>query len=294
VDPREETVKVFISWSGDKSRDVAHAFRGWLPSVLHAVDPFVSSRDIRAGTRWQVEIAAELDDTDFGLICVTKENQSEQWLNFEAGALAKSVDSSRVVPLAIDLAPVDIVNPLGQFQAMRLTQEEIAEVLISMNEASASPISEENLRKAVDKWWSELAEELDRISNRSYEGDDPESRPGRSDRELLEELLDSVRGMARHPAVPSRRQHRDREVIDDLVELLQTAGVNGWTITQTGANFVISLPEKELSSALRRGADALMARHGISIALSVIDDSGVPVEPLDGGDTQNTSSQTHP
>ncbi|MGC1852587.1 MAG: TIR domain-containing protein [Solirubrobacterales bacterium] len=272
-------MKVFVSWSGDKSRDVAHAFRQWLPSVLHAVDPFVSSRDIRAGTRWQAEIAAELDDTDFGLICVTKENQVEQWLNFEAGALAKSVDSSRVVPLAIDLAPADIANPLGQFQAMRLNQEEIGEVLVSMNEASMSPITDENLRKAVDKWWPDLEEELDQIFNRSYEDDGLEPRPGRSDRELLEELLDSVRGMARHPTPPSRRPSSDREVMDDLVELLQTAGVDGWTITQTGTNFVISLPEKESSSALRRGADALMDRHDVAISFSMEDKPGAIVEP---------------
>jgi hypothetical protein len=66
-------MKVFISWSGRKSRDAAELFRDWLPSVLQDVRPFVSSRDIRAGMRWQAEIAGELDDTDFGLICVTQE-----------------------------------------------------------------------------------------------------------------------------------------------------------------------------------------------------------------------------
>ena len=71
-------MKLFISWSGDKSRDVAHALRDWLPQVLHTIDPFVSSKDIRAGTRWQAEIAGELNDTDFGLICVTQENQGAE------------------------------------------------------------------------------------------------------------------------------------------------------------------------------------------------------------------------
>jgi hypothetical protein len=104
-------VKVFISWSGQKSREVAVALRDWLPLVINSVEPFVSSEDINAGTRWQGEIAGALQTTNFGLVCVTRENHGAPWLNFEAGALAKAVDSSRVVPLAIDLKPSDIENP---------------------------------------------------------------------------------------------------------------------------------------------------------------------------------------
>jgi hypothetical protein len=81
-------MKVFISWSGQKSRDVASALRDWLPLVINSVEPFMSSRDISAGARWQVEIARQLDTTDFGIVCVTRENQASKWLNFEAGALA--------------------------------------------------------------------------------------------------------------------------------------------------------------------------------------------------------------
>jgi hypothetical protein len=90
-------MKVFISWSGDKSRDVALALRDWLPGVINSIEPFVSAKDIYAGTRWQAEIASQLDSTNFGIVCVTKDNQLSSWLNFEAGALAKAVDSSRLV-----------------------------------------------------------------------------------------------------------------------------------------------------------------------------------------------------
>ena len=37
------------------------------------------------------EIAKALDETKFGVFCVTPENQGEPWLNFEAGALSKTV-----------------------------------------------------------------------------------------------------------------------------------------------------------------------------------------------------------
>src|SRR3954463_13096994 len=113
-------MRVFISWSGEQSRDVALALREWLPAVINRVEPFVSSKDIYAGTRWQAEIAGQLDSSNFGIVCVTRENQGGRWLNFEAGALTKAVQSSRVIPLAVDLKPSDIELPLGQFQAQPL------------------------------------------------------------------------------------------------------------------------------------------------------------------------------
>ena len=255
-------MKVFVSWSGKKSRDVARAFGDWLPMVLHAVDPFVSAKDIRAGTRWQAEIAEELDDTDFGLICVTKENQSAEWLNFEAGALAKSVNSSRVVPLAIDLSPADIANRLGQFQAMRLTKDDFGEVLASMNEACPAPIEEANLRKAVEKWWPDLQEELSKIEGRDYGAETAPSSPSRSDRELLEEVLDSVRGFGRSPMMVARPLENERERVAKAMREIDSfiasedPGINAWTTSADGDVITVETNAKP-SAELRRQADEI-------------------------------------
>lgn len=65
-------MKVFISWSGDTSHRVAKIFRDWLPSVIQSVSPYVSSEDIDKGSRWSTDIADELDESTYGILCVTK------------------------------------------------------------------------------------------------------------------------------------------------------------------------------------------------------------------------------
>ena len=45
-------MKIFISWSGPISQDVAIAFKEWLPFVVHGCKPFVSSEDIYKGSTW--------------------------------------------------------------------------------------------------------------------------------------------------------------------------------------------------------------------------------------------------
>jgi hypothetical protein len=188
-------VRVFISWSGSRSRAVAAALRDWLPKTIQSIKPFTSSEDIAAGNRWQAEIATQLEASALGLVCVTRENQHAPWLNFEAGALAKTVERSRVVPLAVDLKPSDIEQPLGQFQAQPLSRDGIKKVLDSINEASDAPLAASILDGAFNKWWPELEAALAEAATSR-----PDVQPVRSERDLLEEILDIQRGVARQDA----------------------------------------------------------------------------------------------
>lgn len=186
-------LKVFISWSGDKSRAVALALRDWLPGVINNVDPFVSSKDIDPGARWQAEVAGQLEQTNYGIVCVTRENQSARWLNFEAGALAKAVEVSRVVPLAIDLKPSDIEPPLGHFQAQEASEDGIHAIVRAINAACEPPLDSELLERSFTKWWTDLADKLQAIEQATP----APAGDTRTERELLEETLDVVRGLAR-------------------------------------------------------------------------------------------------
>lgn len=80
--------KVFISWSGDLSNKLADAVRQWLPGVLQFVKPYFTPSDIEKGAKWASNIAGELESSDIGIICLTKENLDKPWILFESGALS--------------------------------------------------------------------------------------------------------------------------------------------------------------------------------------------------------------
>src|SRR5258707_22079 len=110
-------MKIFISWSGKQSLSVATALRDWLPYIFNGAELFVSSEDIRKGKRWLLEVAKELDSSNFGIVCLTRENLEAPWVIFEAGALSKSFKEASVSTLLVGgLGIADIKGPLSHFQ----------------------------------------------------------------------------------------------------------------------------------------------------------------------------------
>ena len=183
-------MKVFISWSGQRSKGVAIALREWLPLVLHYVEPWLSEADIEAGERWAQSVAKELATSNFGIICVTSENIGSPWVLFEAGALTKSLESSRVIPLLLDLDFTDITGPLAQFQAKKLVREGVEEVIRSVNTATDEHIPDERAAQLFDALWTELEKKLAGIPEQA-----PTERHMRPQHEILEELVASVRAL---------------------------------------------------------------------------------------------------
>ncbi|MEE8076839.1 MAG: toll/interleukin-1 receptor domain-containing protein [Candidatus Binatia bacterium] len=186
-------MKVFISWSGDRSKAVANAVRDWLPNVIQSLQPWMSEADIKKGARWLQDIAHELEDTRIGLVCLTPENLAEPWLLFEAGALAKTLEETFVCPYLFDLEPSDIKGPLAQFQSTRAEKEDTRKLVQTINEAlPEGALSNDKINAAFDKWWPDLEKILQNIP-------DPEEKPAvqRDQREMTEEILEIVRGLAR-------------------------------------------------------------------------------------------------
>ena len=127
-------MKVFISWSGDLSQQIAEEIRKWLPSVIQVIKPYFTPDDISKGARWSTEISKELEQSTLGIICLTQDNINSAWIMFEAGALSKKLEESKVCPILFGLEPSDIKGPLVQFQASKFSKQEIKKVVTMINQ----------------------------------------------------------------------------------------------------------------------------------------------------------------
>jgi hypothetical protein len=170
-------MKVFLSWSGTRSHKVAMVFRDWLPSVIQKISPYVSSEDIDKGARWSTDIAKELEDSTFGILCVTRENIDAPWLTFEAGALSKTMDKSFVSPFLFDIKRSEVDGPILQFQSTIFEKEDIQKLVKTLNKACGeNGLSDERLGKAFNVWYPTLEQELTALRQQVAPDQNPEKQ----------------------------------------------------------------------------------------------------------------------
>jgi hypothetical protein len=226
-DRRRKDVKVFISWSGERSKKIAEILKSWIKHVIQAVEPFVSSEDISKGTDWIAKITKELQETNFGILCVTKDNFQKPWLLFEAGALSKALDETYVVPFLFDLKPSDLIgSPLLQFQTTSYSQDEIRKLMATLNKACGqNALDEKEFDVTFNMWFPSLQEKLNEIEQVEMVEDDlqPTTKSDKTE-QILEELLDLTR--------TNKKQLRIQG--DKIMSLF--AAVNLDTITQLYTN----------------------------------------------------------
>lgn len=184
-------MRVFISWSGDRSKGLAQALKDWLPLVLHYVEPWMSEASIDAGQRWGIAVAKELEACNYGIICVTRENLNAPWVLFEAGALAKSLEDSQVIPLLLDLDFKDISGPLAQFQAKKAEKDGIEEVVHSINKAASHAVPEARAKSLFDALWPQLEAQIGAIPKPTTTA----AKPKRPTDEVMEELVAGIRSV---------------------------------------------------------------------------------------------------
>lgn len=187
-------MKVFISWSGPRSKAVAELLSDWIKCVLQASQPWISTRDIDKGAIWFSEISNQLKDTAAGIVCLTQENKNKPWILFEAGALAKGISTNRVCTFLIDLDSSDVEDPLAQFNHTTPDESSLWGLVCSLNAClESNRLDERILRKVFDTYWPLFNEGFKAALEQNPAQVNAEPR---SEQSILAEILGNTRSLA--------------------------------------------------------------------------------------------------
>jgi hypothetical protein len=161
--------------------------------MMQDLIPFMSKHDLATGGRWSEQIAKELDESSFGIICLAHDNLQSPWILFEAGALTKHVEGRACCLLLQDLNPADVSGPLAQFQNARFNHDEVRKLVADVNARLDRPIDSQSVELIFEKWWPDLNREVrtaleDPMLNSMH-------KARRSERDILEELLVRLRAV---------------------------------------------------------------------------------------------------
>ncbi|MBF4993647.1 toll/interleukin-1 receptor domain-containing protein [Arthrobacter gandavensis] len=283
-------MQVFISWSGKQSKHVALALRTWLPQLLDGkVTPFVSSEDIDKGDRGLNKIADELETSTYGILVVTPSNQNSPWINFEAGALGKSLNTSKVAPLLVGLTDSDVNGPIKQFQNSEASDREAVLSLIkSLNKAMKEPLGEGTVEVLFKEHWPKL----EKVISAAPSDGSTEPTPKRGEADLLDEVLTTVRSLKRDVARMQKTfdrtagtppQNEDALFSDDEVtmKIMKALGTRSLSWDSDDSGFEVYLPggSGSVSAATQTDLLTVALASGKRISLKRRDGSAMVFMP---------------
>lgn len=161
------STKVFISWSGELSKQVAALLKKWLPSVIQDIDPFFSRTDISKGGKGLDLVLENMRDSKIAISCLTKCNKEKPWIEFEAGFL-----DGLKVPVCgflINISDQEINYPMKQFQLTVPEKDDMFNLLKTLNSCCINPISEDRLRSEFNDKWRKFLNAFNKIHSSTNE-----------------------------------------------------------------------------------------------------------------------------
>jgi len=255
-------MKIFISWSGSRSRRVAELLEIWVKCVIQAVEPWVSSNGIDRGALWFSAISSELANTSVGIVCLTKENKDKPWILFESGALAKGLDSNLVCTFLIDLKSSDLSSPLSHFNHTSPDKVGLYSLVKTINYSlGTNSLGEKILENVFETYWPQFESAFANILI-----DTPEITVAkeRSQDEIMLEILSSVRSFDRRITnIETESINRKNSAINldrkkNLVWKTTARTTN--PLTELGSNMQARLSELiEQGMSIQDAQDALYA-----------------------------------
>lgn len=185
-------MNIFISWSGVTSMLIAEKLKRFIPRIIQSAKPYYSP-DMDKGIKWEAELNEKLRECVVGLICLTKDNTEKPWILFEAGALSNRFESSKVCSIAFGIKKSEITRPLSTFQLTEFEKSDFLKLLKSINSSLETlAIDEIVLEESFDAFYPKFEEEVQEILKNGV-NEEMDIKPERSEKDILEEILDLVR-----------------------------------------------------------------------------------------------------
>jgi hypothetical protein len=162
-------MKLFISWSGDRSHRLARVLKEWLEANFanQGITVFLSS-EIKKGSLWFAAVSDELRESDAGLVCLTPKSLNSEWVLFEAGALSTAVAARTggawIFTYLLGVEPAMLPGPLSAYQSTAATMEDTLRLVNRL-------IERDQVAPAVfAAAWDQLWPKLQQIENEPVTG----------------------------------------------------------------------------------------------------------------------------
>lgn len=131
------------------------------------------------------------------MVFITPENQREEWLNFECGAMLTRVGEQQLCPVLIDLPNLEYKGPLKNLQLTAFEdKEEMRKLVLDIHDLSESTVTKEVISDTFDDRWDRFVAAATEGMARHIAGPlVAEAERGNDDK--LDEALDMLRALTR-------------------------------------------------------------------------------------------------
>lgn len=109
---------------------------------------------------------------------------------------------AKVIPLLFGLELSDLSGPLSQFQALKVDQQGLMNVIKAINAVAENKAADATISQLVPALWPQLQEKLAEIPAK-----EPSEKHMRPQTEILEELVSEIRGLG------TRMRDFDQEIM---------------------------------------------------------------------------------
>lgn len=219
-------MKIFISWSGELSKILAEELRLFIKLTINATEPFFSKSDIEKGERFFTHISKELENSNYCLICLTRDNVTAPWIMFEAGAISKNLEKSKICPILFNISPSDLQGPLIQFQACDFNKDEFWNLFLNINKSlGVNALELEYLKPSFENNWLLFSSNINKQLKR-YENSSP--IPLRETRDILNEILEGIRHISKVYSIKQNHEANlfDYKLINEIYKALNSKDIS--------------------------------------------------------------------